>query len=167
MSKQKPPKNENAFNDVFGPRYIKDLEVALEALDVVRNADLTDLSQRTSFRDSDFLSEKVGVSFPQFQSVLRDRISNAGTKAAILVSKAGTSRLNEKRDSQLAEFMLNPKAIEEIAKVGVELKKPNLNRKQIEDQVFSITNILMNAVSRGIYFGVQEPPEEVEEGIAP
>lgn len=152
-------RNKNAFNDVFGPRYVEDLKLSLEALDMVKNADLTDLRQAVDFKEADTLSEKTGVSFTQLQSVLRDRITNAGTKAAILTSKASTSRIADKRDSQLAEFMLNTKGVEQIARKGESLKKPNISSEKFKQEIFSISNILMNSVTRGIYFGTQEAEE--------
>ena len=157
-------KHEGAYTEVFGPRYYKDLVTATQAFDLLRNADLGNTAFGISYRNQDVLSEKAGISFPQVQSVLRDRISNAGTKLAIIGSKVFSSNSVEKRDSQLAEFMLNPEAVTLVARQVEVLNSPNLTKAARDEAVGVIANAVNSAVL-GVYFGTQAAtgPASVEQ----
>lgn len=153
--------NQNVFNSWFGKTYVKDIQAIADASDILRGVNVNNMRFATDFRQSDALSERTGVSFTQLQSVLRDRITNAGTKAAILGSKMSVASSSAKRDAQLMDLLLNPSALAELRQ-KVEANKFKATTPELVAQLANITN---RAVSKGVYFGLvgseQEEPERV------
>lgn len=147
--------NKNAYESLFGSSYIKDLENSALAFDMIKNADLQSMSMAKNYRNEDALSERAGISFPQLQSILRDRISNAGTKAAIISSKVFSNKSATKRDSQLAEFMLNPEAVNVVSKQVEILTDTKGLTKPARDAAVSTMANAINSSMYGIYFGVE------------
>jgi hypothetical protein len=101
------------------------------------------------YKNQDQLLEKTGISFPQLQSVLRDRVSNFTTKLAIIGSKVSTSSAAAKRDSKMMDLLLNPQALEAIK------KEVDTTKIKVVDEKFvaRMSQIINNAVFKGIYFG--------------
>lgn len=151
-------KNSNAVSDVFGKTYINDVKAIAEMNDILGRIDLDNMRFAVSYRDSDTLQEKTGISAVQLQSILRDRITNAGTKLAIIGSKINSNQVAQKRDSQLMELLLNPAALDNLRTLAesqkVKLTKPETFNK--------MANIVNSTVTKGIYFGLAGAEEQTE-----
>lgn len=142
-------KNEKVFNDWFGPTYLKSVESLGAASDIVSKINIDKMKFALDYKNQDQLLEKTGISFPQLQSVLRDRISNFTTKLAIIGSKVSTSSAAAKRDSKMMDLLLNPQALEAIK------KEVDAVKIKVVDEKFMarVSQIVNNAVFKGIYFG--------------
>jgi hypothetical protein len=151
-------KNEKAFMDWFGPTYLKSVESIGAASDRVSKVDIDKMKFALDYKDRDQMLEKVGISFPQFQSVLRDRISNGMTKLAIIGSKVSTSSAAAKRDSKMMDLLLNPGALDAIR------KQVEASKMKVIDEKFmaNIAQLIHNSVFKGLYFGT-EAAESVRE----
>jgi hypothetical protein len=142
-------KNENVFNQWFGPTYLKSVESLGAASDIVSKINVDKMKFALDYKNQDQLLEKTGISFPQLQSVLRDRVSNFTTKLAIIGSKVSTSSAAAKRDSKMMDLLLNPQALEAIK------KEVDTTKIKVVDEKFvaRMSQIINNAVFKGIYFG--------------
>lgn len=154
--------NQRAFSDWFGPTYAKDVDAIAQASDLINKIDIDKMKFALDYKDQDILLERVGISGPQLQSVLRDRISNGLTKLAIIGSKISTSSVSAKRDSKVMELLLNPQSLKTIRESVQQERIKILDSKTIS----TIAQAVNNAVYRGLYFGgiAAEPAlEEVKE----
>jgi hypothetical protein len=151
-------KNEQAFSQWFGPTYMKSVESIGAASDRVSQVDIDKMKFALDYRDRDQMLEKVGISFPQFQSILRDRISNFMTKLAIIGSKVSTSSAAAKRDSKMMDLLLNPGALDAIR------KEVEASKLKVIDEKFmaNMAQLVHNSVFKGLYFGT-EAAESVRE----
>ena len=106
--------NENAFNKVFGPRYLDNVKSLGQLSDLLKNVDPEAARFATTFKNSDQLETQIGISAPQLQSILRDRITNVGTKLAIIFSKVNSSQAVAKQDASMRDLLMNPDALETL-----------------------------------------------------
>lgn len=154
-------KNKNAVDAVFGKTYINDVKAIAEIRDILNRIDLDNMRFAVSYKDSDALQEKTGISAVQLQSILRDRISNAGTKVAIIGSKINSNQVAKKRDSQLMELLLNPNALQQLREVADQQKL-----KVTTPETFNkVAKIINSTVTKGMYFGMEAAEEQVERNI--
>ena len=151
--------HKTAFNEVFGPTYLKDVENIARINDIVSKIDLKNMKFAIDYRAQDTLSETTGISSPQLFSVLRDRIASGVQKIAIIGSKVHTAKVREKRDSQLMELLLDPNALKQLSAMAEE-SKLKLTKP---DTVEKIAGIINNSVTKGLYFGIQAAEEQAEQ----
>jgi hypothetical protein len=118
--------------------------------------DLDGMKFALSYKDADALQEKTGISAVQLQSILRDRITNFGTKIAIIWSKISTSSIKDKRNSQMMELLLNPNALEQLKRT-TDAQKLNLTTPE---GLSKFTKIINESVTKGIYFATQAAEEQ-------
>lgn len=150
--------NKNIMDQWFGSTYVKDVEALALASDQLNKVDLDKMKFALDYKNADTLSNKIGIPFAQLQSILRDRIAGAGTKAAIIASKISTSKIQDKKNSQMTELLLNPDALKSIreasegTKGGFSLFNPSL--------LESMATAINNSVTKGIYFGIAGAEEE-------
>lgn len=154
-------KNKNAVSDLFGKTYINDVQAIAEISDILNRIDLENMRFAVSYKDSDVLQERTGISAVQLQSILRDRISNAGTKIAIIGSKINTNQVASKRDSQLMELLLNPAALEQLRSVA-DAQKLKLTKPETLNKIAQLVN---TTVTKGIYFGMEAAEAQVEQQL--
>ena len=141
--------NQRAFAEWFGPTYAKDVDAIAQASDLINKIDIDTMKFALDYKNQDILFEKAGISGPQLQSVLRDRISNGLTKLAIIGSKISTSSVSAKRDSKVMELLLNPESLKTI-RAAVQQEKI----KVLDPKTFAkIGQAVNNSVYRGLYFG--------------
>lgn len=141
--------NQRAFAEWFGPTYAKDVDAIAQASDLISKIDIDKMKFAIDYKDQDILLERVGISGPQLQSVLRDRISNGLTKLAIIGSKISTSSVSAKRDSKVMELLLNPESLKTIRTAVQQEKIKVLDPKTVA----KIGQAVNNSVYRGLYFG--------------
>jgi len=141
--------NQRAFAEWFGPTYAKDVDAIAQASDLINKIDIDKMKFALDYKNQDMLFEKAGISGPQLQSVLRDRISNGLTKLAIIGSKISTSSVSAKRDSKVMELLLNPESLKTIRESVQQEKIKVLDPKTVA----KIAQAVNNAVYRGLYFG--------------
>ena len=154
-------KNSRAFSEWFGPTYARDVQSIAQASDIISKIDVDKMKFAIDYRDQDILLEKIGIGGPQLQSILRDRITNAFTKLAIIGSKISTSSVAAKRDSKVMELLLNPEALGVIRK-SVESKKSNILDEKTLSKIGMAIN---NTVYRGLYFGSTGTEEALKEEV--
>lgn len=157
-------RNKNVMDSWFGSTYANDVRNIAAAGDMINKLDTNTMRFATDYRDKDALSDKVGISSTQLQSILRDRITGVGTKLAIIGSKVNTSKTANKRDSQMMELLLNTDALATIRK-SVEDTRITITAPQL---ALDFANNINKAISKGVYFGIsgQEAMEQQPE-IAP
>lgn len=147
--------NKNTFDAWFGPRYMKDVETAAKAADVLNKIAL-DGRFAVDLRNEDVMRREVGISFPETQSLLRDRITNAGTKVAIAFSKITSRNVDAKRDGTLMEILSNPDALRQVAQ---QIEKSKLSTKSVGDitaeQMSQLSMLVNKAFYKGGYFGAE------------
>jgi hypothetical protein len=148
--------NKNAFESVFGSRYLENVQSIGELYDIINKVDLDGMKFALSYKDADALQEKTGISAVQLQSILRDRITNFGTKIAIIWSKISTSSIKDKRNSQMMELLLNPNALEQLKRT-TDAQKLNLTTPE---GLSKFTKIINESVTKGIYFATQAAEEQ-------
>lgn len=141
--------NQRAFGEWFGPTYAKDVEAIAQASDLISKIDIDKMKFAIDYKNQDILFERAGISGPQLQSVLRDRISNGLTKLAIIGSKISTSSVSAKRDSKVMELLLNPESLKTIRTAVQQEKIKVLDPKTVA----KIGQAVNNSVYRGLYFG--------------
>lgn len=151
-------KNKNTVDALFGKTYIKDVKSIAEINDILGRIDLENMRFAVSYKDSDTLQEKTGISSVQLQSILRDRITNAGTKMAIIGSKINSNQVATKRDSQLMELLLNPAALESL-RAASEAQRVNLTTPESLGKIAKVVN---TTVTKGIYFGFEGAEAQLE-----
>lgn len=137
--------NKNVVNKLFGSDYIANVKAISEATDILNKVDIDTRRFAIDYSRSDDLEQTVGISFPQLQSILRDRITNPGTKLAIIASKITSNSTATKRDDAMMQLMLKPEALAELqakAKAIREKKFTMETPKEIEG--------MMNVVNRSI-----------------
>lgn len=150
--------NQQAFQSVFGDRYLQNVQSIGELYDIVNKIDLDGMKFALSYKDADALQEKTGISAVQLQSILRDRITNFGTKVAIIFSKINTSNIKDKRDSQMMELLLNPNALEQLKKATDQQKL----RLTTPEALNKFTKIINESVTKGIYFATEAAEEQIQ-----
>ena len=141
--------NQRAYTEWFGPTYAKDVDSIAQASDLINKIDIDKMKFALDYKNQDVLLEKAGISGPQLQSVLRDRISNGLTKLAIIGSKISTSSVSAKRDSKVMELLLNPESLKTIRESVQQEKIKVLDPKTVA----KIGQVVNNSVYRGLYFG--------------
>ena len=141
--------NQRAYTEWFGPTYAKDVDSIAQASDLINKIDIDKMKFALDYKNQDVLLEKAGISGPQLQSVLRDRISNGLTKLAIIGSKISTSSVSAKRDSKVMELLLNPESLKTIRESVQQEKIKVLDPKTVA----KIGQAVNNSVYRGLYFG--------------
>lgn len=141
--------NQRAYAEWFGPTYAKDVDSIAQASDLISKIDIDKMKFALDYKNQDMLLEKAGISGPQLQSVLRDRISNGLTKLAIIGSKISTSSVSAKRDSKVMELLLNPESLKTIRESVQQEKIKVLDPKTVA----KIGQAVNNSVYRGLYFG--------------
>lgn len=137
--------HKNVVNKLFGEDYITNVKAISQATDILNKVDIDTRRFAIDYSRSDDLEQAVGISFPQLQSILRDRITNPGTKLAIIASKITSNSTATKRDDAMMQLMLKPEALAELqakAKAIREKKFTMDTPKQIEG--------MMNVVNRSI-----------------
>jgi len=151
--------HETVFTDWFGPRYLKNVEAIGAASDLVSKVDIENMRFAIDVKEGDQLLDTVGISGPQLQSVVRDRISGGLTKLAIIGSKVSATQAAAKRDGKMMDLLLNPGALEAIKnQVGA------TKGKVVDDKVLAeMAQIFNNAVYKGLYFASQSEQEVAEE----
>lgn len=127
-------KNERAYNKVFGPRYLDSVKSLGQLSDLLKNVDPTSARFSTTFRNQDELEKRIGISAPQVQSILRDRITNVGTKLAIIFSKINSSQVVNKKDRAMRQLLTDPNALETLRK-SAEASQVSMSPKVLKDVV--------------------------------
>lgn len=155
-------KHENAFNKVFGPRYLDNVKSLGQLSDLLKNVDPEASRFATTFKNSDQLEAQIGISAPQLQSILRDRITNVGTKLAIIFSKINSSQAVAKQDAAMRDLLMNPDALETL-RVATEQSQvslsPRLMKTVLETLSASINSKAVIA-SEAAQREIEEPLEE-------
>jgi hypothetical protein len=144
--------NKNAFDAWFGPRYMKDVETAAKAADVLNKISL-DGRFAVDMRNEDLLKREVGISFPEVQSLIRDRITNVTSKAAIAFSRITSRQADAKTDDTLMEMLSNPEALQQVSQY---VEKHKFSLKNFEDiseaEKAEWVFLLNKAITKGGYF---------------
>jgi len=150
--------NKNVMDTWFGKTYSGDVRALALASDQLNKLDLDKMRFAVDYKSSDVLSEKVGISMTQLQSIARDRIVGLGTKLALVGSKINTASTAKKRDSQMTELLLNPEALKTIKEVA-ESKRLTITNPQLVEKLATTVH---GAVSKGVYFGISGAEQEAE-----
>ena len=141
--------NQRAFTEWFGPTYAKDVDAIAQASDLINKIDIDKMKFALDYKNQDILFEKAGISGPQLQSVLRDRISNGLTKLAIIGSKISTSSVSAKRDSKVMELLLNPESLKTIRASVQQEKIKVLDPKTVAKIGQAVNNSVSQSRSEG------------------
>jgi hypothetical protein len=147
-------KNQNVFSQWFGPRYLENVNSIAEASDVLNRIKLNERFA-VDLRNEDALKRATNISFAETSSLLRDRITNAGTKAAIAASKITSRQTEAKRDGYLMEMLSNPERLQSISN-EIKAQKINSSRSIVDitmEQVNKVLNRMSFSVYKGAYFG--------------
>ena len=157
--------NKIVFTQWFGPRYLKNVTDMAEVSDILSKVSLNERFA-IDFRDADALARATNMSFPEAQSLLRDRITNLGTKFAIAISKITSRSADAKRDGHLMELLSNPENMQAITN---EIKRQKLSQKPLADvaadSLAAIASKTHLSIFKGAYFGLKgsETYERMEE----
>jgi len=157
--------NKNVVNKLFGADYITNVKAISEATDILNKVDIDTRRFAIDYSRSDDLEQAVGISFPQLQSILRDRITNPGTKLAIIASKITSNSTATKRDDAMMQLMLKPEALAELqakAKAIREKKFTMETPKEIEGMM----NVVNRSIAKSAIF-YTETAEAVAQDEAP
>lgn len=161
--------NQNVFSQWFGPRYLENVNSIAEASDVLNRIKLNERFA-VDLRNEDALKRATNISFAETSSLLRDRITNAGTKAAIAASKITSRQTEAKRDGYLMEMLSNPERLQSISN-EIKAQKINSSRSLSDitmEEVNKVLNRMSFSVYKGAYFGEagSDTYEEMEEELS-
>lgn len=157
--------NKNVTSKLFGKDYIDNVKAISEATDILNKVDIDTRRFAIDYSRSDDLEQTVGISFPQLQSILRDRITNPGTKLAIIASKITSNSTATKRDDAMMQLMLRPEALAELqarAKAIRDKKFTMETTKEIEGMM----SIVNRSIAKSAVF-YTEAAEAVAQDEAP
>ena len=150
--------NRQVFEGWFSSQYLKDVEALSQVSDILKKIEIDKLKFAIDYRASDSLESAIGVSSTQLQSVLRDRITNFGTKLAILGSKMNTASASAKRDNALRQLLLEPDSLSTIRKNAETYRLSNITSADIpaflKKTTKDVGGSLVFSASKGGLFGL-------------
>lgn len=144
--------NASSIDMWFGKSYRANLKSIAEASDILSRLDVDSMNFSVDFKKSDMLEDFSGTNMTQLQSILRDRITNAGTKLAIVGSRWSVKRANSKRDADIERLLLDPNALADLRQSIENAKKFDLGTGKFAKEIGSI---LVNVFGKGLYMGMQ------------
>lgn len=162
--------NRQVFEGWFSPQYLKDVEALSQVSDIIKKVEIDKLKFAIDYRASDSLESAIGVSSTQLQSVLRDRITNFGTKLAILGSKMNTASASVKRDNALRQLLLEPDSLSTIRKNAEAYRLSNVTSADIpgflKKTSKDVGGSLVFAAAKGGLFGLSGAEQAQKEDNA-
>jgi hypothetical protein len=119
------PNNAPVLNSIMGNQYMKDLEAMGKLSDALAKTDVNKINVFPGKEELDEVQQRFGFSFPQFSSVMRDRIASFNQKVLILASKSNSSRMGAELDKKLMEVFLDPEGLNKLANIARTAEKQN------------------------------------------
>lgn len=154
-------KHEAAFSKVYGSQYLKSVKSLGQLSDLLKNVDPDAARFATTFKNADQLETQIGISAPQLQSILRDRITNVGTKLAIIFSKINSSQVVAKQDAAMRDLLMNPDALETL-RVATEQSQVSMSPKLMK----TVLETLSASINSKAVIALEAAEQEIEQPLS-
>lgn len=108
-------KNEQAFRDVFGPEYMKNLKTLSNGMDFLAAIESNKVGVGTSYREQDSIGKATGVNSEQVIGTFRNQVMSTWRKMFHIGSKVFLHKSAVKRDKKVMDVMIDTRAIKAMA----------------------------------------------------